>query len=114
MRDIIKRKKMSPMRKNEIMCGFIFIAPLVLGLGIFYLFAFFQNVYYSFTNLSSFQKPDFIGLDNYIKLFSDEKFYIALKNTFMYVVLGVPAVVIFATFAAVLLNAGIKGRTFLP
>ncbi|WP_105616551.1 carbohydrate ABC transporter permease [Vallitalea okinawensis] len=106
------RKKLSPIRKNEIKWAYIFIAPLMIGLFVFYYFAFFQNFYYSFTKLGSFGAPEFIGLDNYIRLFQDEKFYQALKNTLTYVVIGVPSIVILSTGAAILINSQIKGRTF--
>lgn len=109
---INKKRKMSPMRRNEIKWAFIFITPLLLGLGLFYFFAFFQNIYYSFTNLSSFGKPDFVGSLNFTRLFQDRKFYVALKNTVQYVLIGVPSIVIIATFSASLINAKIKGRTF--
>lgn len=106
------RKKLSPIRKNEIKWAYIFIAPLMIGLLVFYYFAFFQNFYYSFTELGSFGAPEFIGFDNYIRLFQDVKFYQALKNTLTYVVIGVPSIVILSTGAAILINSQIKGRTF--
>jgi multiple sugar transport system permease protein len=106
------KKKMSPMRRNELVSAFIFIAPLVIGIGVFYFFAFFQNIYYSFTDLGSFGTPNFIGFDNYKELFTDKKFYIALINTLKYVAICVPGIIIFATFAAVLLDANFRGMTF--
>ncbi|MCT4542625.1 MAG: sugar ABC transporter permease [Vallitalea sp.] len=106
------KKKMSPMRRNELVSAFIFIAPLVIGIGVFYFFAFFQNIYYSFTDLGSFGTPNFIGFDNYKELFTDKKFYIALMNTLKYVAICVPGIIIFATFAAVLLDANFRGMTF--
>ncbi|MCT4687841.1 carbohydrate ABC transporter permease [Vallitalea sp.] len=104
--------KISPMRRNELICAFVFISPLVIGIGIFYFFAFFQNIYYSFTDLASFGKPNFIGIDNYKVLLTDKKFYIALINTLKYVAICVPGIVIFATLAAVLLDSKLRGMTF--
>jgi len=90
--------------KQERKAALFFLLPLLVGLGVFYFFAFFQNVYFSFTDLGSFGKPRFIGLENYRRLFADPKFHRSLSNTLMYVVLCVPAIVILSTFNAFLLS----------
>lgn len=108
------------LKRGEAAAGYAMIAPLMLGLLIFYVFAFGQNIYDSFTNKSSFGIPAFIGLENYRKLFSAPYFYQSLINTLAYVVLCVPMVVTISVILATLLNAGIRGtglyRTlvFLP
>ncbi len=90
--------------KQERKAALFFLLPLLVGLGVFYFFAFFQNVYFSFTDLGSFGKPRFIGLENYRRLFADPKFHRSLSNTLMYVVLCVPAIVILSTLNAFLLS----------
>ncbi|MEA4865548.1 MAG: sugar ABC transporter permease [Sphaerochaeta sp.] len=90
--------------RQERKAALFFLLPLLVGLGIFYFFAFFQNIYFSFTDLSSFGKPRFIGLENYRRLFADPKFHRSLSNTLMYVVLCVPAIVILSTLNAFLLS----------
>jgi len=108
------------LKRGEAAAGYAMIAPLMLGLLIFYVFAFGQNIYDSFTNKSSFGIPAFIGLENYRKLFSAPYFYQSLINTLAYVMLCVPLVVTISVILATLLNAGIRGtglyRTlvFLP
>lgn len=90
--------------KQERKAALFFLLPLLVGLGVFYFFAFFQNVYFSFTDLGSFGKPRFIGLENYRRLFADPKFHRSLSNTLMYVVLCVPTIVILSTLNAFLLS----------
>ena len=51
----------------------------------------------------------FIGLSNYVKLLADAKFYQAIQNTLLYVVICVPAVIILSLIIAVALNQKIKG-----
>lgn len=85
------------------------ILPLMAGVAVFFIGAFFQNIYYSFTNKSSFGVPEFIGLQNYIQLFQDADFYRALLNTLLYVVICVPLVVVLSVLLAVLLNTKVKG-----
>ena len=103
---------MTSKEKKEARSAYLFILPLLLGLSLFYFFAFMQNFAYSFTDLSSFGVPNFIGFDNYKKLITDEKFLIALKNTLIYVVMGVPLVVIFSTLTAVFINSIKSYKTF--
>lgn len=104
-----KKRSSSAQRRREIRTGYLMIAPLMIGIAVFFVGAFFQNVYYSFTNKSSFGIPKFIGLQNYIQLFQDEAFLRAFWNTILYVVICVPLVVILAVCLAVLLNSKIKG-----
>ena len=101
---------MTRLERREALWAYLFIAPLLLGLGVFYYFATFQNIYYSFTDLGAFGKPNFTGLQNYRRLFADEKFYQALWHTVKYVVVSVPTIVIIATLLATLLNTRIRGK----
>lgn len=106
--------------KKNAKWGYIMIAPVFLGLLIFYIIPFFQNIFYSFTNLNQFGKWEFVGTNNYIRLFEDPKVFMSLKNTFVYTICTVPLILIFSMIIANLLNQKIKGigiyRTlyFLP
>ena len=50
----MKKNKVDSLRHREIRTGYLMIAPLMSGVIVFFIWAFFQNVYYSFTNKSSF------------------------------------------------------------
>lgn len=105
---------------NDVKWGIIMILPVFIGLLIFYIIPFFQNIFYSFTDLNSFGKWQFVGMSNYQKILADEKFISAVKNTLIYTVFTVPLILIISMFIASLLNSKIKGigiyRTlyFLP
>lgn len=105
---------------NDVKRGIIMILPVFIGLLIFYIIPFFQNIFYSFTDLNSFGKWQFVGMSNYQKILADEKFISAVKNTLIYTVFTVPLILIISMFIASLLNSKIKGigiyRTlyFLP
>lgn len=116
-----KVSKASGKRKlNDLFWGYLLILPTVLGLAVFYIAAFFQNLYYSFTNLGAFGKYKWVGMENYINVFSDPKVPQALINTVKFTVISVPISIIISLFIATLLNSKIKGlslyRTlyFLP
>lgn len=57
------------------------IAPTVILFLLYIIIPVFMAFYYGFTNFTGIGKPEFLGLRNYITLFSDKIFYIALKNT---------------------------------
>ena len=68
------------------------------------------SIYYSFTNFNLLNDAKFIGLSNYIRLFTaDDQFWQALKVTFIYVLFLVPLRLAFALFVAMLLNKKHKG-----
>lgn len=100
--------------------AYLFIAPTVLGVVVLYLWAFCQSIYYSFFDIVGFAKPEFVGLDNYTRLFGDAEVWLSIKNVFIYAAITVPIGVFLALLLAVLLNAKIKGQSvfrclyFLP
>lgn len=98
------------MRRREITAGYLFVAPMVIGLGLFSFYAFFKNIYLSFTYSKFFMPAEFVGLQNYKNLLMDEKFLAALRNTIVYVIAVVPIGVCISVIVAALLNADIKGK----
>ncbi|MDO4292211.1 MAG: sugar ABC transporter permease [Eubacteriales bacterium] len=95
--------------RKEALSAFIFVAPFLLGVSIFNVYAFLKNIVVSFTNKKSFGEASFIGWSNYIKLLGDEKFYQALINTLKYIVICVPVIIVLAMLIAMALNMKIKG-----
>jgi multiple sugar transport system permease protein len=94
---------------REALWAYLFIGPFAGGLGVFYIYAFIDNLYTSFTNRQFFGRGDFTGLANYIRLAGDSRFRVSLFNTFRYVLVCVPAVIVLSILTASLLNARVKG-----
>lgn len=91
---------------------YLFLLPAAVVLVIFFFIPFFQTFLLSFLNYSTnIYKPEFIGLENYIKLLHNPIFYKVLWNTFIYLFVAVPILAIFPLFLAVLINQKIKGVT---
>lgn len=107
----LKKPVISRLKRSEAITGYLFVLPMVIGLLTFSVVPFIQNILYSFRKMGTFGEGEFIGLKNYVDLMSDETFWLALKNTFFYAIVGVPLVVIFSIFFANLLNKNIRGRT---
>nr|WP_285857505.1 sugar ABC transporter permease [Paenibacillus lautus] len=94
------------------MWGYIFILPVVLGLGLFYMAPSAASLFLSFTSWDGLTAPQFIGLDNFANLMKDDKFTGSMLNTMLYTIGTVPLSVALATVLAVLLNQKIKGMVF--
>lgn len=106
----------SPQFRNRQIAGIAFALPAILGFLIYVITPMILSFFYSLTDFSVFQKnTHFLGLQNYQNLFdgTDPFFYKSLKATLYYVILNVPATILFAFFLAMLLNRNIKGRALL-
>ena len=103
------------------MWGWLFILPTMVGLIILNIIPIFQTIYQSFFKTGDFGKGNiFIGVENYIRLFSDGEVWQSVLNTFKYAIVEVPFSIALSLVLAVLLNRKMKGvstyRTifFLP
>jgi len=116
----VKKRRMSRLAMKEALAGYLYIAPLVLGLSLFYILPALASLYISLTDWNGFTSMNWIGLDNYANLFSDDRFVRSLRNTFVYTIIVVPIAISIATVLAVMLNQRIRGVTvyrliyFLP
>ena len=88
---------------------YLFILPAAAVLIVFFFIPFFQTFGLSFFDYSSsIYNPTFNGIDNYVKLFHEPIFYKVMFNTFMYLLIAVPFLVIFPLFIAILINQKIR------
>ena len=64
--------------------GYLFIAPFVIGFLVFGLYPIFNTLYLSFTDTTLLSKEaNFVGLSNFQRLFADDVFTNAVKNTWL-------------------------------
>lgn len=90
--------------------AFIFLTPWLIGVVCLTLGPILASLYLSFTNYDLFDPPKWIGLENYVHMFTqDPRYFQALKVTFTYVALAVPLKLAFALIVALMLNRGVKG-----
>ncbi|WP_319484279.1 sugar ABC transporter permease [uncultured Cohaesibacter sp.] len=93
--------------------GLAYLSPYIIGLLVFTAFPFAYSFYLSFTDYSLMSSPEWVGLDNYTKLFTrDRTFDKSLKVTLIYVFSTVPLKLVFALFIAVILNYKLKAINF--
>jgi multiple sugar transport system permease protein len=70
---LVKPVNWTKQTRRGLLLGLLFISPWLLNLVGLVLYPFFASLYYSFTYYNVFQPPNFIGLDNYRILFTDDK-----------------------------------------
>ncbi len=103
-------KKKSVYKTKDNVTGYLLLAPWIFGFLIMWLIPMIISIFYSFTDFNMLNKPSFIGMENYMRIFTkDKSFWQALKVTFTYVLFLVPLRLIFALFVAMLLNKNHKG-----
>ena len=84
--------------------AYLFIAPTVLGLYIFFRYPMVSSVFISFTKWNHLSAPQYIGLSNYKQLFQDPTIWLEFKNTMFFVLVSVPLTVGISLFLASALN----------
>ncbi len=90
--------------------GILFIFPWIIGFLAFQFYPLLASLYYSFTDYSVLADGRWIGFDNYIKLFTKDKYFIkSLMVTLKYAMMSVPLKLLFALFIAMLLNMKLRG-----
>jgi multiple sugar transport system permease protein len=93
--------------------GLLFISPWLVHFLVFQLYPMVASIYYSLTSYSVLKPPVFIGLDNYVVLFTeDPRFFTALYNTVYYAIGAVGVGTIAAIGMALLLNMKVRGQAF--
>ncbi|WP_144711590.1 carbohydrate ABC transporter permease [Curtobacterium pusillum] len=92
-----------PARRTDGFWPWLFVLPLLVGVGTFYIWPILQTFWFSFTTWGVFGGASFSGLANYARLVADPQLYQSLLNTVVYtviVLLGIPV----AVWLASLLN----------
>ncbi len=111
------KRKRTGFEGRRARAGFLFVLPFVIGLLLFFIKPLCDTIWYSFANLSvnyetGFQTT-FQGFRYYREMLTVQPdFLLNLQTVLTEVLYRVPMVVIFSTFAAVMLNRQFAGRGF--
>lgn len=92
--------------------GLLYISPWIIGFLVFTLYPIVASFILSFTDYNLFSVPEFVGISNYIDMFSDDTFTTAMTVTFEYVALEVPLKIVISLMVAMILNMKLKGINF--
>jgi multiple sugar transport system permease protein len=113
------RPRRRPLHRWDRVTGWLFATPAVAGLLVFLAIPILLTLWVSFRDWTGLGSPfdtSFIGIDNYRELLTEEgirrrDFATAIRNTFYYVIIVVPAQTMLALFLAYLVNQKfLRGR----
>lgn len=98
----------------QIVKPYLFLLPALIILGLTVFLPAIQAFSLSFTRYEYdlTQPPQWVGLENFQRLWKDEVFWQTIKNTFLYLVGVVPILVILPLGLAILVNRKIRGINF--
>jgi multiple sugar transport system permease protein len=98
--------------RRETRAALLFISPWIVGFLVFTAWPVLNSAYLSLTDYDVINDPSFVGLDNYRRLFEDEKIALALGNTFFYAAIQVPLYIVVSLGLAMLLNQAGRAAGF--
>lgn len=99
-------------RRQQMLWGYFFVLPAMVGFFLFMAYPMIYGIVLGFFEWSGLGAKEWVGIDNYIRMFQDRRFLQAVWNTAYYtmgiLLIGVPL----ALILAMLLNQKLKGRNF--
>ena len=96
----VRRKR----TKDDTRLALLFILPAAIGLVAFYFWPLVRGIWLSFTSWDLLSAAEFIGVDNYVRMFADPVFWNAIQVTLTYVVLNIGIQTIVALVLALLMQ----------
>lgn len=100
-----RRRALSARQRRDNWAGYVFIAPWLLGFLAFTLLPILASLYLAFTDYHLTAAPNWIGLENFERMFfRDPRYWKSVRATFFYVFTAVPLRLVFALAVAMLLN----------
>ena len=87
---------------------YLFLLPAVALIGVFVVYPILAVVYYSFTDYDIVRPPVWIGLGNYVRVFADKTFWLALTHSVIYLV-ATPILIGLSITLAIIVNRKLRG-----
>ncbi|MGA5358155.1 carbohydrate ABC transporter permease [Streptomyces purpurascens] len=104
--------KRRPKRERE-GAAWVFLSPWVLGATVLTLLPMAVSLYLSFTDYDLFNPPKWVGLRNYVQMFTeDPRYWRSVVTTLTYVVIAVPLQLALALVVALALKGMKRGKAF--
>ena len=99
------------MRQQKLLTPYMFLAPALILMATFTFYPLLSVGYWSFTEYDILSPPQFIGLDNFRELFSDGVFWLALRNSLIYLIVT-PTLIVLSVSLAIIVNRKLPGISF--
>lgn len=99
--------------RRTTLVGWSFILPNFLGFAALTLIPVLATLLLAFTNWNSYSTPEWVGIENFRRMFDSDTFWVALSNTAWYALGHIPLTLAASLGLAVLLNQKLRGVGFL-
>jgi multiple sugar transport system permease protein len=98
---------------RENITGYVFVMPWILSLLVFTAYPMIASFFFSMTRYNVLTPPQWVGLQNFSTMFSNDPLYwTSVSNTAYYVFFSVPLGLMVGLILALLLNQKVKGIGF--
>lgn len=91
-------------KRQRALLGFVFLTPTIIGLLVFIIAPMVGSLALSFYKWNVFRPPEFIGFDNFERLFADARVLVGYRNTVILVVMTVSLLEVLAFTLAMLVH----------
>jgi len=106
---VLMKLSVSRRRRASNISGYLFISPWLIGFLCFTLIPVVASFYLAFTKYDIVSSPTWVGLRNFIRMFTEDvRYKRSLKATFYYVLTAVPLRLVTALAVAMLLQRGTR------
>jgi len=99
-------------RRHHPITPYAFLTPAVVILALFFVWSLVDVAISSTTNATAFRPAQFVGLSNYARLLSDDRFWTCLGNSALYL-LVTPAIIVVSLLSAMVIDAKLRGFGWL-
>lgn len=97
-------------KQKETLTGIIFVSPFLIGFITFFIAPFLVSILYTFTFGTG--GTSFVGLKNYKSVLNSSAFRLASYNTFRFILIGVPLIMLVSLILSLMLKKKFKGSSF--
>lgn len=98
-------------RAQETRTAYTLLIPSFIGVGVFLLLPMLVVLVLSFLDWNLISTPEFVGLENWVEIGSDAKFWNSLVTTLKFVAMTIPVSVVLGLLLAVALNQRMPGSS---
>ena len=104
-----RRRSQNAIQKPMSRWGWFFLLPMVAAFAIGFVWPFIQGIYLSFCQFRLISDAEWIGIDNYIKVFQDANFMRSFGYSAVFAIVSLIIINVLAFLVAYVLTQGIKG-----
>ena len=102
MTDQTAKQRFFRLKRLETLEFYLYISPWIIGFIVFLLYPLASSLYYSFTRYEIGGKPFWIGIENYVRMFADQRYLNTIAVTLKFALISVPGITVLAMALALI------------